>query len=107
MRFAEVIGLVMPHTAKPMGIKKISKGGRTFYVPINPDPRRGEGNQVIVKNSFADGKKKGRKGLSKRVGVSQKMSIAKLKKIAKTASGERKRMAQWNLHMKRGRARKK
>ena len=59
MRFAEVIGLVMPHTAKPMGIKKISKGGRTFYVPINPDPRRGEGNQVIVKNSFADGKKKG------------------------------------------------
>ena len=67
MRFAEVIGLVMPHTAKPMGIKKISKGGRTFYVPINPDPRRGEGNQVIVKNSFADGKKKGRKGLSKRV----------------------------------------
>ena len=53
MRFAEVIGLVMPHTAKPMGIKKISKGGRTFYVPINPDPRRGEGNQVIVKNSFS------------------------------------------------------
>ena len=204
MRFAEVIGLVMPHTAKPMGIKKISKGGRTFYVPISKDPRRGEGNQVskiftreqlpqwtakklavsdhnftkkIVKldwikpvqqeriesfkeeqtnnilngtympivvdrkgyivnghhrydafkelginevkviivdenidtlvDNFADGKKKGRKGLSKRVGVSQKMSIAKLKKIAKTASGERKRMAQWNLNMKRGRARKK
>ena len=187
-----------------MGIKKISKGGRTFYVPISKDPRRGEGNQVskiftreqfpqwtakklavsdhnftkkIVKldwikpvqqeriesfkeeqtnnilngtympivvdrkgyivnghhrydafkelgitevkviivdenidtlvDNFADGKKKGRKGLSKRVGVSQKMSIAKLKKIAKTASGERKRMAQWNLNMKRGRARKK
>jgi len=204
VRFAEVIGLVMPHTAKPMGIKKISKGGRTFYVPISKDPRRGEGNQVskiftreqlpqwtakklavsdhnftkkIVKldwikpvqqeriesfkeeqtnnilngtympivvdrkgyivnghhrydafkelginevkviivdenidtlvDNFADGKKKGRKGLSKRVGVSQKMSIAKLKKIAKTASGERKRMAQWNLNMKRGRARKK
>ena len=27
--------------------------------------------------------------------------------IVKTASGERKRMAQWNLNMKRGRARKK
>mgnify|MGYP003125356651 CR=1 FL=1 len=57
--------------------------------------------------NFADGKKPGRKGLSKRVGVSQKMSIAKLAKIAKTASGERKRMAQWNLNMKRGRKKKK
>lgn len=57
--------------------------------------------------NFADGKKKGRKGLSKRVGVSQKMSISKLAKIAKTASGERKRMAQWNLNMKRGRKKKK
>ena len=65
-----------------------------------------ENIDTLVDN-FADGKKKGRKGLSKRVGVSQKMSIAKLKKIAKTASGERKRMAQWNLNMKRGRARKK
>ena len=57
--------------------------------------------------SFAAGKKPGRKGLSKRVGVSQKMSIAQLKKIAKTGTGERKRMAQWNLNMKRGRAKKK
>ena len=56
--------------------------------------------------NFADGKKPGRKGLSKRVGVSQKMSIAQLAKIAKTASGERKRMAQWNLNMKRGRKKK-
>ena len=57
--------------------------------------------------NFADGKKPGRKGLSKRVGVSQKMSIAQLAKIAKTATGERKRMAQWNLNMKRGRKKKK
>jgi len=56
--------------------------------------------------NFANGKKPGRKGLSKRVGVSQKMSIAQLEKIAKTASGERKRMAQWNLNMKRGRKKK-
>jgi len=56
--------------------------------------------------NFADGKKPGRKGLSKRVGVSQKMTIAQLEKIAKTASGERKRMAQWNLNMKRGRKKK-
>jgi prophage maintenance system killer protein len=31
------------------------------------------------------------------------MSIAQLEKIAKTATGERRRMAQWNLNMKRGR----
>ena len=53
--------------------------------------------------NFADGKKPGRKGLSKRVGVSQKMSVAQLAKIAKTVSGERKRMPQWNHNMKRGR----
>jgi len=53
--------------------------------------------------NFADGKKPGRKGLSKRFGISQKMSIAQLEKIAKTATGERRRMAQWNLNMKRGR----
>jgi hypothetical protein len=53
--------------------------------------------------NFSDGKNPGRKGLSKRVGVSQKMSIAQLEKIAKTATGERRRMAQWNLNMKRDR----
>jgi hypothetical protein len=54
--------------------------------------------------NFKDGENPGRKGLSKRVGVSQKMSISQLAKIAKTATGERRRMAQWNLNMKRGRA---
>ena len=107
MKISEIIGVPMHHTAKAMGLKKVRKGGRTYYQPINKDPRRGEGNQLLIKDSFADGKKPGRKGLSKRVGVSQKMSISQLKKIAKTATGERKRMAQWNLNMKRGRARKK
>ena len=107
MRITEVIGVPMPHTAKPMGLKKVTKDGKTYYVSINTDPRRGEGNQTYIKDSFADGKKPGRKGLSKRVGVNQKMSISQLKKIASTATGERKRMAQWNLNMKRGRAKKK
>ena len=107
MKISEIIGVPMHHTAKAMGLKKVRKGGRTYYQPINKDPRRGEGNQLMIKDSFADGKKPGRKGLSKRVGVSQKMSISQLKKIAKTATGERKRMAQWNLNMKRGRAKKK
>ena len=56
--------------------------------------------------NFEDGKNPGRKGLSKRVGVSQKMTISQLEKIAKTATGERRRMAQWNLNMKRGRMKK-
>ena len=107
MKIFEIIGIPMDHTAKPLGLKKVTKGGKTFYEPINKDPRRGEGNQLLIKDSIADGKKPGRKGLSKRVGVSQKMSISQLKKIAKTASGERKRMAQGNLNMKRGRAKKK
>jgi len=62
--------------------------------------------EFIMIENFADGRKPGRRGLSKRVGVSQKMSIAKLKKIASTATGERRRMAQWNLNMKRGRQKK-
>jgi hypothetical protein len=60
-----------------------------------------------MNENFADGKKPGRKGLSKRVGVSQKMSISQLEKIAKNSTGERKRMAQWNLNMKRGRKKMK
>jgi len=59
-----------------------------------------------VEENFADGKKPGRKGLSKKVGVSQKMTIAQLEKIAKNSTGEKRRMAQWNLNMKRGRAKK-
>jgi len=59
-----------------------------------------------VKENFADGKNPERKGLSKRVGVSQKMSISQLEKIAKNSTGEKRRMAQWNLNMKRGRLNK-
>ena len=36
MSFAEVIGLVMPHTAKPMGIKKISKGQQVLCITHQP-----------------------------------------------------------------------
>jgi len=45
-------GMPIPHTAKPMGLKKVTKNGKTYYVPINADPRRGEGNQVIVKDNI-------------------------------------------------------
>ena len=106
MRITEVIGVPMPHTAKPMGLKKVTKDGKTYYVSINTDPRRGEGNQTYIKDSFADGKKPGRKGLSRRVGIPKKASLSKLQKIASSSTGERRRMAQWQLNMRRGRAKK-
>ena len=83
---------------------KYEDPGSESYVITDP-------SQVVstkpVNENFADGKKPGRKGLSKRVGVSQRMSISQLSKIAKTATGERRRMAQWNLNMKRGRKKSK
>ena len=57
--------------------------------------------------NFADGKNPGRKGLSRRVGIPKKASLSKLQKIASSSTGERRRMAQWQLNMRRGKARKK
>ena len=60
-----------------------------------------------VKENFADGKNPGRKGLSRRVGIPKKASLSKLQKIASSSTGERRRMAQWQLNMRRGKAKKK
>lgn len=56
--------------------------------------------------NFADGKNPGRKGLSKRVGIPKKASLSQLQKIASNSTGERRRMAQWQLNMRRGKAKK-
>jgi hypothetical protein len=56
-----------------------------------------------ITENFADGRKPGRKGLSKRVGIPQKATLGQLEKIAKSSTGERRRMAQWQLNMRRGR----
>jgi hypothetical protein len=55
-----------------------------------------------VSENFADGKKPGRKGLAKRVGVDCKQPVGKLRSIAKNSSGERQRMAHWCANMKSG-----
>ena len=55
-----------------------------------------------IYENFADGKKPGRKGLAKRVGVDCKQSISKLRDIAKHSSGEKQRMAHWCANMKSG-----
>tara|TARA_R110001592_G_scaffold352551_1_gene650493 strand:+ start:3117 stop:4178 length:1062 start_codon:yes stop_codon:yes gene_type:complete len=54
-----------------------------------------------VKENFIDGKKPGRKGISKRVGIPKGASISQLEKLAKS-DGEKGRMARWQLNMKRG-----
>jgi hypothetical protein len=54
--------------------------------------------------NFADGKKPGRKGLSKRMGVNTKASVSSLRKTAKHSTGEKQRMAHWLANMKAGRA---
>jgi len=76
-------------------------------LPTEYESKTVDGDNILImpkgiQENFADGKKPGRKGLSKRFGISQKMSISQLEKIAKSATGERRRMAQWNLNMKRG-----
>jgi hypothetical protein len=62
------------------------------WLPVDP-----------VAENFADGKKPGRKGLAKRMGVNCKQSVSKLRSIAKKSSGERARMAHWCANMKSGR----
>ena len=57
-----------------------------------------------VAENFADGKKPGRKGLAKRVGVDCKQPVNKLRSIAAHSSGEKQRMAHWCANMKSGRS---
>jgi hypothetical protein len=59
-------------------------------------------SQESIEENFADGKNPGRKGLSKRVGIPKKATLGKLEKIAQSSTGERRRMAQWQLNMRRG-----
>ena len=65
------------------------------------------GKDTRVTENFADGKKPGRKGLSKRVGIPKGATLAQLEKIAKNSTGERRRMAQWQLNMRRGKNKSK
>jgi ADP-ribose pyrophosphatase YjhB (NUDIX family) len=74
------------------------------YAPTAPGKVAPLGTKFV--ENFADGKKPGRKGLSRRVGIPKKATLAQLSKIAKSSTGERRRMAQWQLNMRRGKARK-
>lgn len=78
---------------------KAWKTGRPISVYLFTDQPDNE-----LDENFADGRNPGRKGLSKRVGIPKKATLGKLEKIAKNSTGERRRMAQWQLNMRRGRA---
>ena len=58
--------------------------------------------------NFADGKKKGksRPGRVKKSGASCKGSVTDLRKRAKGASGEKRKMYHWGANMKSGRSKK-
>jgi GNAT superfamily N-acetyltransferase len=99
------IAAIMYDYAKELGYvversPEQTDAGKSFW-----DKNRGE--EATVWENFADGKKPGRKGLSKRVGIPKKASLAQLQKIASSSTGERRRMAQWQLNMRRGKANKK
>ena len=83
------------------GLRKseVGNGSADFFSLQNPNPQKNE--------NFADGKNPGRKGLSKRVGIPKGATLAQLEKIAKSSSGERRRMAQWQLNMRRGKNKSK
>ncbi len=72
--------------------------------PLHPGLQQTLG---MLSENFADGKNPGRKGLSKRVGIPRKATLGQLEKIAKSSTGERRRMAQWQLNMRRGKNKKK
>lgn len=75
--------------------------------PKDPKQPKGMKKQKVdptynVGENFADGKNPERKGLSKRVGIPKKSTLGQLEKIASSSTGERRRMAQWQLNMRRG-----
>ena len=98
--------IAIPAVAKLEGkVKLFTDPGLTDLIDYD------RGTVTIVKpmsvtENFADGKKPGRRGLSKRVGIPRKASLAQLSRIAGSSTGERLRMAQWQLSMRRGRAKK-
>lgn len=60
--------------------------------------------EELLDENYADGKVKGksRPGRVKKAGASCKGSVTDLQKRVNNASGERRKMLQWCLNMKRG-----
>jgi predicted kinase len=85
-------------------------GGKTHWIgPLKSIPadifHQNFGDELL--ENFADGKKPGRKGLAKRMGVDCSKSETALRKVAKRSTGEKQRMAHWCANMKNDRNNKK
>jgi GNAT superfamily N-acetyltransferase len=93
------IAATMYDYVKSKGYKIRRSGQQTDAGAGFWDKHRPEQN---VWENFADGKNPGRKGLSRRVGIPKKATLGQLEKIAQSSTGERRRMAQWQLNMRRG-----
>jgi hypothetical protein len=87
---------------------KLSRGHKPDYYQLGTSEFKpfDKSRDEDVEENFADGKKPGRKGISKRVGIPEKPTLAQLEKLAK-AKGEKGRMARWQLNMRRGKKKKK
>ena len=79
---------------------KLSRGHKPDYYQL------GTSEFKPFDENFADGKKPGRKGISKRVGIPKGATLTQLAKLAKS-KGEKGRMARWQLNMRRGKKKKK
>ena len=102
-QYATFVGRV-PNEFEPK-INQESKDWCWVEADQLPEPLH-PGLELALNENFADGKNPGRKGLSGRVGIPKKATLTQLSKIAKSSTGERQRMAQWQLNMRRGKARK-
>lgn len=100
-------GIHNGETGSPTENEANSEAGKMLRLFAKQHPEYLEHPAVdLVSENFADGKNPGRRGLSRRVGIPRKATLARLEKIAQSSTGERRRMAQWQLNMRRGRARK-
>lgn len=98
------IAATMYDYVKSKGYKIRRSGQQTDAGAGFWDKHRPEQNvwEQEIDENFADGKNPGRKGLSRRVGIPKKATLGQLEKIAGSSTGERRRMAQWQLNMRRG-----
>ena len=86
---------------------KLSRGHKPDWYQLHtPEFKPFDKSRDDVEENFADGKKPGRKGISKRVGIPKGATLTQLAKLAK-AKGEKGRMARWQLNMRRGKKKKK
>ena len=85
---------------------KLSRGHKPDYYQLGTaEFKPFDKSRDDVEENFADGKKPGRKGISKRVGIPKGATLTQLAKLAK-AKGEKGRMARWQLNMRRGKKKK-